>query len=607
MIKLIKEFVIKILNLSEVFRVLNESYRGYRRKLLVLTILGFLTGFLEGIGINILIPVFSFFTDGALNGSDSISRMVFNIFSYLPFDYNLTSLLILVACVFLVRAFVQVISSYIAHTTRLNYKNNSVRRFLNLIFYAQWPHLLKQRLGYIQTTLMRDIQGNSDMMTFIGQFIISITSLLVYLAFAISISFPITVISLVAGGILGVFMFPLVRKNRALSEEGTSTEKNISSYLIENIGGAKVIKSFDVADRVIEQSMWHFDLLKRLNIKIVFLRSSFSFFVQPLGLIFISALFAYYYQKPGFNLPSFIVVVYLIQKIFSYLEIAQTSFHNINEYIPFLKNTTNFKKLLENNHEDWSGTGPFRFQDRIELSGVSFSYKNEAPVLSGLDMFVKKGETIGLIGQSGAGKTSIADLFLRLFVPNHGTLLLDGVDVSKIELRSWRKNIGYVSQDAFLLNDSIGNNIKFYDDDVTEERVVDAAKRANIYDFILKQKEGFGAIVGERGVMLSGGQKQRIALARVLARNPEVLILDEATSSLDNESEALIQKSINDLRSKITILIIAHRLSTIFNVDRLLVLDNGKITEEGTPSDLLKNPDSYFHRIYHLKNNDQLS
>ena len=198
---------------------------------------------------------------------------------------------------------------------------------------------------------------------------------------------------------------------------------------------------------------------------------------------------------------------------------------------------------------------------------------------------------------------TIVEIVVAVSVFSILVMIVFGLIVAAI--REQRRH--YVSQDAFLLNDSIGNNIKFYDDDVTEERVVDAAKRANIYDFILKQKEGFGAIVGERGVMLSGGQKQRIALARVLARNPEVLILDEATSSLDNESEALIQKSINDLRSKITILIIAHRLSTIFNVDRLLVLDNGKITEEGTPSDLLKNPDSYFHRIYHLKNNDQLS
>ena len=585
----------------ETFRVLSSVFRGYRKKITIIVILGFFCGFLEGIGINILIPIFSFFTNNQLVGDDSISKFIFKIFSYLPFEYSLKSLLILVALLFLFRATVLLFSSYISTKIRLNYRNNAVNNLLNLIFYAKWSFLLKQRIGYIQTTLVRDIQINSDTMTFLNHFINSITGLVIYSIFAISISLPVTLISLAAGGGFVFLFVPLIKKNRLIVEKMVSAEKNISSHLVENVGGVKAIKSFGVENSVIKKVTEWFEDIKNWNIKVYFLRSSFTFFVQPFSLIFIFGLFTYYYKQPGFSLPSFIVIVYLIQKIFTYLDTVQSTFHSINEYIPFLKNTMVFKELLENNKENLSGKKKFSFKDEIDFKNVSFSYKSNDPVLLDFNMRIKKGETVGLIGPSGAGKTSIADLLLRFFEPQKGEILMDGKNISEIDLWDWRSKIGYVSQDTFLVNDSIRNNIKFYDEGITDEKMMEAAKLANIYDFILKQKDGFDAVVGERGVMLSGGQRQRIALARALARSPEFLILDEATSALDSESEILIQNSINNLKRKITILIIAHRLSTILDADRVLVLDKGKIIEGGVPADLLGNAESYFHKIYNLK------
>lgn len=585
----------------ETFRVLNTVFRGYRKKIAIIIALGFFCGFLDSIGINILIPIFSFFTNNQLSGDDSVSKFIVKAFSYLPFSYNLKSLLILVATLFLFRAFILVISSYISTKTRLDYRNSAVKNFLHLIFYGKWPFLLKQKVGYIQATLVRDLQINSDMMTYLNHFIVSITGLVVYSIFAISISLTITLMSLAVGITFALFFVPFIKKNRAIVEKIVSTEKNISSHLIENIGGVKSVKSFDAEDGVIKRVTTWFEDIKDMNLRVLFLRSAFSFFIQPFGLIFIFALFAYYYKQPDFNLPSFIVIIYLIQKIFTYLDTTQSSFHSINEYIPFLKNTMIFKESLENNKENWSGKEKLNFKNKIDLKNIFFSYKSNEPVLSDFNMFIKKGETIGLIGPSGAGKTSIADLLLRFFEPEKGEILVDGINISKIDLRDWRSKIGYVSQDTFLINDSIRNNIKFYDEGITDGKMMEAAKLANIYDFIIKQKEGFDTIVGERGVMLSGGQRQRIALARALARDPEFLILDEATSALDSESEISIQNSINNLKHKVTIFIIAHRLSTILDADRVLVLDKGKIIEEGIPADLLENKESYFHKIYNLK------
>lgn len=597
-LKNIKKYLFVFL---ETFRVLNMVFKGYRKNIAVIVVLGFFSGFLDSIGINILIPIFSFFTNNQLVGDDSISKFIFKIFSYLPFEYNLKSLLILVALLFLFRAVILLFSSYVSTKIRLDYRNSAVNNLLNLIFYAKWPFLLKQRIGYIQATLVRDLQINSETMTFLNHFINSITGLVIYSIFAVSISLPITLMSLAVGGSFMLLFVPLIKKNRLIVEKMASAEKNISSHLIENVGGVKAIKSFGVENSVIKKVTAWFEDIKNWNLKVYFLRASFSVFVQPFSLIFIFALFAYYYKQPGFSLPSFIVIIYLIQKIFTYLDTVQSTFHSINEYIPFLKNTMVFKELLENNNENWSGKEKFNFKNEIDFKNTFFSYKPNEPVLTDFNMRIKNGETIGLIGPSGAGKTSIADLLLRFFEPQKGEILMDGTNISEIDLRDWRRKIGYVSQDTFLINDSIKNNIKFYDESITDEKMIEAAKLANIYDFILKQKEGFDAVVGERGVMLSGGQRQRIALARALARDPEFLILDEATSALDSESEISIQNSINNLKHKITILIIAHRLSTILDADRVLVLDKGKIIEEGVPAGLLENKESYFYKIYNLK------
>ncbi len=211
---------------------------------------------------------------------------------------------------------------------------------------------------------------------------------------------------------------------------------------------------------------------------------------------------------------------------------------------------------------------------------------------------------VGLIGPSGVGKTTIVDLILRLLSPTQGMILVDNQDISKINIYQWRKNIGYVPQDIFLINDTIFNNIKFYDDSISDEQIKKATKKANIYDFIQTLPNKFSTIIGiigERGIFLSAGQRQRIVIARILARNPKFLILDEATSALDNESEIKIQKAIENLRGKITVFIVAHRLSTVKNCDNLLVLEKGKIIEKGTPNQLLKNKKSYFYKVYNIR------
>ena len=596
------KFIRNILNLSEVFRVLNESFRGFRDKLFFLAILGFVGGLLDGIGVNILIPVFSFFTKSSMPSGDFISRNITKYLDYLPFNHNLIFLLSLTILFFVFRALVLIAFSYVSYTTMINYKNQSVKNLLELTFDSRWIFLLRQKLGYIQATIFKDIQTTSDTMVYLSRFIISLTGFIIYLLFALSLSSEMTIMTLFVGGLAVIVVSPFIKKNRDVFEKMVGIEKLVSSYLVENISGAKYVKSLTVEGEVVDRGEVYYNDIKTLQMKIVVFRSIFSNFMQPLALMFISGLFYFYVKQPDFNLPAFIVTVYFIQKIFNYLDNTQAAFHSVSEQIPFMKNVLSFRKELENNREDEGGSAPFTFRKDLCLKNIDFSYddKNRL-ILSGLNIKVKKGEVVGLIGPSGAGKSSVADILLRFLKPNNGEVLLDDVNVDYIDIHKWRREVGYVSQDVFLMNDTIENNIRFYDEKISDADIKKAASTANATEFIEKQKDGFKTIVGDRGVMLSGGQRQRIVLARILARNPSVLILDEATSALDNESELLIQKAINSLRGNITVILIAHRLSTVMDAENLFVLEEGRVIEEGEPKKLLEDQNSYFYKTYHLK------
>ncbi len=225
-------------------------------------------------------------------------------------------------------------------------------------------------------------------------------------------------------------------------------------------------------------------------------------------------------------------------------------------------------------------------EGKVQFDNVTFAYEQE-PVLEEIDFDVEAGETIGLVGPTGAGKTTIVKLLLRLYDVNHGAVRIDGHDVRGVTLESLRTSMGYVGQNNFLFDGSVEDNIRYGAFDATHEEVVEAAKRAQAHEFITNMPEGYDTEVGERGVKLSGGQRQRVAIARTILQHPEILIFDEATSAVDTETEMLIQRSIDDLAADRTAFVIAHRLSTVRDADRIFVIEGGRIVERGTHDELL--------------------
>ncbi|HAS79620.1 MAG TPA: thiamine ABC transporter permease, partial [Fusobacteriaceae bacterium] len=229
----------------------------------------------------------------------------------------------------------------------------------------------------------------------------------------------------------------------------------------------------------------------------------------------------------------------------------------------------------------------------IELKDVVFSYKESTLILNNFNLKINPGENIAIVGPSGVGKSTISNLIPRFYDIDSGSITIDGLDISKIKLTSLRENIGIVPQEAFLFGGTIGENIKYGKLNATEEELINASKNANIYKFINSLPNGFDTFVGERGVKLSGGQKQRISIARIFLKNPKILILDEATASLDNITEKLIQDALMILSKNRTTITIAHRLSTIINSDRIIVMDKNGVSETGTHEELLKLNGSY--------------
>lgn len=580
--------------------IFSYIFKRYKIQLILLATLGFLGGILEGLGVGAVIPALSFLLgDGGQVEDSAISQTIKVFFDFFSIPFSFRYLLAMVAGLFVGRAFILGIFTYVRARIGAEFINAEMADILSATLNARWPFLLKQKIGYVQNTIVSDVRRNASLLDAFTQVIQSFSGLIIYLIVALSISPKITLVTLGAGTALLIALRPLVRKTQSVNEQASIVDKQLSQYMTEHISGLKVVKASGEERRVFEKAKDYLSSLRILYVRNIVVHSLGTIFIQPFSVVFIISIFAFAYKTPGFNLAAFAATLYLIQKIFIYLQSGQGAIHSVSELLPYAANMVSFKRdLVENIEIEPKEHKPFKFDTSLQFDNVEFSYGQGAgTVLKNVSFALKKGETIGLIGPSGAGKTSVADLFLRLFKPTAGAITLDGVNIHDIDLREWRAHIGYVSQDIFLVNETIRSNIQFYEDALSQEDIERAAKQAHIYDFITGLPEGFDTVVGDKGVMLSVGQRQRIALARVLARRPEILVLDEATSALDNESELLVQKAINELHGSVTVFIIAHRLSTIMNVDKLLVLREGKIEEEGKPQDLLQDKNSYFYKV----------
>lgn len=589
----------KIHNWSGLFY---QAYRLYGRGILAITILGFVGGIAGGIGIGAIIPLFSLLVPGQLSvTSDKLTTLIRIIFRIFHIPYNAYFLLFLIILLFVAKALVTFIANYINAKIGATYEKRVRLNLFSSIMYCSWPYLMRQKAGYLERTLIDDVSNGVNILFYLSGAILMATSLVMYAVVAINISVKITLITL-GLGLASLFLLKKVFfRARKIGEILIVMNKEAAHFINESIIGAKTLKAAAIEKEVIGRGKEIFNELKHNRVSKAIYSGISGAFVEPVGIIFISILFFISYKSPLFNLAEFAAIIYLIQKIFSFTSSVQVKLHNVNEIIPSLQILVAAEKETIQHKETNTGKGEFYFQRNIEFKNIGFSYDSQE-VLKNMNLEIKKNEFVGIIGPSGVGKTTIVDLLLRLLRPNSGEILVDGKNINDVKLAEWRKNIGYVSQDIFLNNDTIGNNISYYNNSVTNDEVIKASRIANVYDFVMGLEKGFDTPVGERGTQLSAGQKQRIVMARILVNNPALLILDEATSALDNESELLIRRAVENLRHKITVVMISHRLPSLDYCDKIVVLGEGVIKEQGSPEELKQNKNSYYYKMANITN-----
>lgn len=580
--------MVTIRRLFGVIRLIARSFRQYRWRFLIALVLGFVGGLLGSIGIGAAIPLFSLFVKSAAPVvPDGITRTITTFFALLHLPLTPPLIIGLIALLFVSKAAVQFFAKYLTDSTIADFEEHMRGYLFTRTIETTWPYLLNQKVGYIERILLNDIQMASGILGQIGSGILIGTSFIMYATVAMSISWTITTATLVFGAILFFLSKPIFSRSRRTATRLGVVEKSVNHFMAENLIGAKIIKAYHQELPISIEGKRHFNDIKVLRKLQSFYAYSLSGFIEPIGFLFIAVMFLWSYHTPTFNIASFAVVIYLVQRMFGFVQTLQGEVQTIYSLVPYLKTVTAHRRATIEHREESQGTKSFSFAHELSFRDVTFSYQSNRPVLDTVSFTVPKGSMLGIIGMSGSGKTTIADLLLRLFTPQSGAITLDGTPATGIKLSQWRRHMSYVSQDIFLFNDTIENNIRFYEKRFSHEDVVHAAALANLSELVVELPEGLSTIVGERGVKLSGGQRQRIALARALIRRPDILILDEATSSLDTTSETLIQEAIHTLKGNVTIIVIAHRLSTIMSADHVIQLEQGKIVRQGRPDEVV--------------------
>ncbi len=520
---------------------------------------------------------------------------------YQPFFVLMAALL----AAYLLRSFLQFVIAYWGHTFGIRVEADIRRDLFRHLQELSFEYYDRNRTGQLMSRLTSDLfeitelahHGPEDLITslftVIGAMIIMF-SVQWKLALVVCLMFPVC---------LSLVIFRR-RKMGRVSRMVKQRTAGINADIESSLSGFRTAKAFANEDAELhkfELSNDRFKVSKReFHKEMGIFHATMEFFTSILHVVVI-ALGGYLIMRGQMDYRDIITFsLYIatfvnpIRKMATLSEMLANGFAGLRRFAEIMRTDPTIQ-----DSPDARDLGKVRGEIRVE--DVSFSYDVDLPVLHHVDLNIRAGETVAIVGPSGGGKTTLCQLIPRFYEVSGGRILIDGSCIRDVTQRSLRENIGIVQQDVFLFADTVLENIRYGKPDATMEEVIEAAKRAEIYEDILQMPEGFDTYVGERGTLLSGGQKQRISIARIFLKNPPILILDEATSALDSITEAKIQRAFDELAKGRTTLIIAHRLSTIHAADRVVVISEGKIQEQGSRAELLQKH-GVFYQLYETQN-----
>ena len=430
--------------------------------------------------------------------------------------------------------------------------------------------------------------------------------IIAYFGMLIYLSWELTLFTLVIVPGIAWVMGRIGKKLRRQSLDAQNKWSESLSQLEETLGGIRIIKAFIAEDKMQKRYNSISNQLRKAHNKVFIRQSSAHPVSELLGTIMIMIVLWFggtliLMDNATFEASTFIYYMTILYSVLQPLKELSKAGYNIPKGMASMDR---IQKILsaQNDIKEIEAPKEISFDEEISLEDVCFSYGDnpDKEILHNIDLKIKKGKTVALVGQSGSGKSTLVDLIPRFHDVTSGSIKIDGTDIREFRIKDLRSLIGNVNQEAILFNDTIFNNIAFGVEGATMEQVVEAAKIANAHDFIMEKEEGYMTNIGDRVSKLSGGQRQRISIARAVLKNPQILILDEATSALDTESEKLVQEALDKLTSSRTTIAIAHRLSTIRNADEICVLHEGRIVERGRHDDLIAK-NGYYKKLHEMQ------
>ncbi|MFT5239379.1 MAG: ABC-type multidrug transport system fused ATPase/permease subunit [Kiritimatiellia bacterium] len=585
-----------------------KKYIG--KRLYVVFVLSLLASLTEGIGIIMLLPLIEA-VDKDLGekflGDSGVKKILQNILDALGIGSSMVGILLFIAGVFLVKGLIHFTSSaYQSHLTSQLMRELKARMF-DKYANMDYGYYSKRNTGHFINIINGQISGLIFTFNNFKLFLATIISTLVYIGMAFLASWQFASMAAVVGVLLLFSFRGLNNFVHKVSRENSVAQGVLNKALVQTLQSFKYLASTAQLGHLRKGVMASIEeMAGHMRIKGIAQGLTFAL-SEPITIFFILIVIIIQVVVLGGSLgPIFVALVLFNRALLGIMSIQGTWQATLSK-IGSLELVEKEFEALDKNQER-NGTVPVqKLQQQIELRDVTFAYsKDGEEVLKGVNLTIPSNSTVAFVGESGAGKSTLVDMLTLMLRPKSGEIFIDSVSSQDVELQSWRIQIGYVSQEAVIFDDTIANNICLWRDDFNQDvearkQIEGAARQAYAEKFILNLPEQFNTVVGDRGVRLSGGQRQRLFLARELYKNPRLLILDEATSALDSESELVIQESIEGLKGSTTVAIIAHRLSTIKHADYIYVLDQGRVVEHGTFQELSNIEDGRFLKMVELQ------
>ncbi len=570
-------------------------------------LLAIFASFAESFGVVLLLPLLQGLESSAHAGDDTVQQALTGALNLLGLSYSISSILLLITLAFVAKGVVM----FFAYTYRAwlsaHLQQNLKQRMFDCYCNMTYKHYAGSSTGHF----LNVINGQVSQLLLAFESLVNlgtqVISTLVYMGLAFAIAWRFGIMAVVAAVVLLCIFRALNTYIRTLSRKTSAEYSGLTKLIVQVLHGFKYLSSTGQTKQLRKPVFESIGRLTSYHYSQGVALAIINSCREPFAVVLVAVIV--YFQIVYLNQPlaPILVSILLLQRGLSSTMLIQGIWMSTLSQIGSVEMIRDEFVAQQNNRQTDGVTKIGLLSNSIDFEDVHFRYQDNADdVLKGITVSIPAKTSVAVVGESGAGKSTLVDLLTLMLLPSSGSLRIDGTDSAVIERQSWRKQIGYVSQDTVVFDDTIANNICMWSGDTKsdvdlQERIREAARQASIAEFIESLPEGYNTEVGDRGVRLSGGQKQRLFIARELFRKPRLLILDEATSALDSESEHFIQQSIDALKGQTTVVIIAHRLSTIRNVDIVYVMDKGRVVEQGSYDELRKAAGSKFERLVSMQ------